>query len=54
VATLRPGKTLTLVASTEPAPDLDGRRAYATRRVYEGAVLARAGMELDRPTRRRE
>jgi predicted glycogen debranching enzyme len=49
-ATLRPGETLTLVVSTEPAPDLDGMRAYATRRAYEGAVLARAGMGQDRPT----
>ena len=41
-AVLRPGESLTLVASTEPAPDLDGARAYAERQAYETALLTQA------------
>ena len=41
-AVLRPGEMLTLVASTEPAPNLDGSAAYAERRAYEASLLDRA------------
>ncbi len=41
-ATLRQGETLTIVASTEPAPSLDGEAALAERRDYERALLDRA------------
>lgn len=41
-ATLQPGESLTLVASTEPEPNLDGDNAYAERRAYEAALIARA------------
>lgn len=39
-ATLRPGESLTLVASTEATPTLDGVAAYAERQSYEQALLA--------------
>ena len=42
---LQPGDSLTLVASTEPAPDLDGRAAYARQRVYEQTLLADGGQD---------
>ncbi len=45
-ATLQPGEALTLVASTEPASDLDGSAAHARRRAYEGQLLDRAGPYL--------
>lgn len=48
-ATLQPGESLTLVASTEPNPNLDGDAAYAERRAYEAALLERAGVK-GRPT----
>ena len=41
-AVLHPGESLTLVASTEPTPNLDGAAAYAERRAYEAALLERA------------
>jgi len=41
-ATLQPGGSLTLVASTEAEPGLDGRVAYAERQTYEEALLERA------------
>ena len=41
-AVLRPGDSLTLVASTEAAPNLDGATAYAERQAYEAALLERA------------
>jgi predicted glycogen debranching enzyme len=41
-ATLAPGGTLTLVASTEPSPNLDGDDAYRERMEYEQALLNRA------------
>jgi predicted glycogen debranching enzyme len=41
--TLQPGETLTLVASTESEPNLDGRSAYEARRVYEQSLLEQAG-----------
>lgn len=40
--TLRPGESLTIVASTEPDPALDGERAYTERRRYERDLIARA------------
>ena len=40
--TLQPGGSLTLLVSTEAAPELDGRAAYAERQSYEGALLERA------------
>lgn len=39
---LRPGESLTLVASTEPHPNLDGDQAYAQRQAYETLLLDRA------------
>ena len=41
-ATLDPGQSLTLVASTEEKPPLDGRAALAGRRRYEQALLEQA------------
>jgi predicted glycogen debranching enzyme len=41
-ATLEPGDMLTLVASTEPSPNLDGDDAYRERMEYEQALLNRA------------
>ena len=40
-ATLAPGASLTLIASTEPGTLLDGEAAFATRQKEEGALLAR-------------
>lgn len=40
-ATLRPGEALTIVASTEPEPELDGEVAYQARRDYEHRLLER-------------
>lgn len=40
--TLQPGESLTIVASTEPDPPLDGKRAYAARRRYERNLIVRA------------
>ncbi len=42
-ATLDAGQSLTLVASTEAAPTLDGEQAYRERQAYEAALLARSG-----------
>ena len=41
-ATLQPGERFTLVASVDPAPNLDGDAAYGQRRAYERQLLARA------------
>ena len=41
-ATLAPGESLTLVASTEAEAQLDGDIAFAGRRAYEAALLERA------------
>ena len=41
--TLQPGESLTLVASTEADPNLDGTTAYAVRRAYEQSLLDQAG-----------
>ncbi|MBS1253688.1 MAG: hypothetical protein MAG451_02741 [Anaerolineales bacterium] len=43
-ATLQPGESLTIVASTEQAPDLDGNAAYAERQRYEQQLLTRADL----------
>ena len=47
--TLRAGDSVTIVASTEAAPDFDGTAAYARRQVYERELLARArpGLRLE-------
>ncbi len=49
-AILRPGKTMTLVATTETEPELDGDAAYAVRQTYEAALLDKArnwrGMDI--------
>lgn len=42
--TLRPGETVTLVASTEPDPILDGDEAYAVRQAHEQALLEQANL----------
>lgn len=39
---LRPGDSVTLVASTEPDANLDGDKAYAERQAYEAELLDRA------------
>ncbi len=41
--TLQPGESLTLVASTEANPNLDGITAFAVRRAYEQSLLDQAG-----------
>ncbi|MCG8420689.1 MAG: amylo-alpha-1,6-glucosidase [Proteobacteria bacterium] len=41
-AGLAVGKPLTIVATTESDPDLDGDRAYARRQVHERAIIDRA------------
>jgi predicted glycogen debranching enzyme len=41
-ATLAPGQSLTFVASTDPAPNLDGEAAYAARQAYEAKLIAKA------------
>ncbi|MCK5313717.1 MAG: glycogen debranching enzyme N-terminal domain-containing protein, partial [Anaerolineales bacterium] len=41
-ATLSPGESLTLVASTDPAPELDGEAALTERRAYEQGILAQS------------
>lgn len=51
-AHLSPGESLTLVASIEPAPELDGGAAYARRQAHEAQLLARSGME-EAPSRMR-
>jgi predicted glycogen debranching enzyme len=44
-ATLQPGDSLTIVASTEATPNLDGDAAYAERRAYETALVTQAKAE---------
>lgn len=41
-ATIQPGESFTVVASTEPAPLLDGEAAYQKRRHHERALIVRA------------
>ncbi|GAB4474902.1 MAG: amylo-alpha-1,6-glucosidase [Anaerolineae bacterium] len=45
--TLMPGQSVTLVASTEPIPDLDGDAAFETRRAYETRLLEQGGLAPD-------
>jgi glycogen debranching enzyme len=47
--TLHAGESVTIVASTEAAPDLDGAAAWARRQDYERALLAQArpGLKLE-------
>jgi predicted glycogen debranching enzyme len=52
-ALLSPGDSLTLVASTERAPELDGGAAYARRQAYEEQLLGQSGLE-DAPARVRQ
>jgi len=42
LAILRPGQTMTLAATTEPEPELDGEAAYAVRQTYEAELLDKA------------
>jgi predicted glycogen debranching enzyme len=46
-ATLQPGESLTLVASTSPRPDLDGTSAFARRRDYEQRLLTQGSVPSD-------
>lgn len=41
-ARLAPGESITLVASTDPSPELDGDRAYSLRRSHERSITERA------------
>jgi predicted glycogen debranching enzyme len=43
-AILSPGESLTLVASTEDTPDLDGASAYARRQAYEEQLLKQSDL----------
>jgi glycogen debranching enzyme len=47
--TLRAGESVTVVASTEAAPDFDGAAAYTRRQAYEQELLAQArpGLKLE-------
>jgi predicted glycogen debranching enzyme len=45
--TLGPGEAFTIVAGTEPSPNLDSEAAYAERRAYEAALLERATVGYD-------
>ena len=47
-AVLHPGESLTLVASTEVAPNLDGALAYAERQAHEQRLLTQSG-QTDAP-----
>ncbi len=48
-ALLQPGESLTLVASTEPEPDLDGDAAYLVRQDYERRLLTGSGQAAAPP-----
>ena len=43
-ATLHPGESLTLVASTQATPNLDGACAYTERQAYEQDLIAQSGV----------
>jgi len=43
-AVLEPGESLTVVASTERAPNLDGGQSYGERRTYEEGLLAQSDL----------
>ncbi|MCB8967643.1 MAG: amylo-alpha-1,6-glucosidase [Chloroflexota bacterium] len=46
---LHPGETMTIVASTEPNPEMDSTVAYAARQAYEAALIARAQAQYTKP-----
>jgi predicted glycogen debranching enzyme len=48
-AELQPGESLTIVASTEAVPNLDGRSAYLERQAYEQRLIAESGQENELP-----
>lgn len=48
-AQLEPGASLTLVASVEPDPNLDGQKAYQVRRDHEQGLLQRAELPAPPP-----
>jgi predicted glycogen debranching enzyme len=48
-ATLHPGQSLTLAASTDARPNLDGTSAYAERQAYEQQLLVGAGFTPAQP-----
>ena len=43
-ATLHPGESLTIVASTDATPKLDGSSAYAQRQAYEAQLLTQSNL----------
>jgi predicted glycogen debranching enzyme len=43
-AVLHPGESLTLIASTETTPSLDGASAYAERQAYEGRLVTQSSL----------
>ncbi len=47
--TLRLGESFVVVASTDPAPNLDGEAALQEREAYERALLTQAGVEAADP-----
>jgi len=51
-ASLDPGESLTVAASAESAPDLDGEAASARRREHESAILSANGAAADDAVRR--
>lgn len=46
-ATLQPGESLTIIASTDANPNLDSDSALAERRQYEADIMAQAGSRFD-------
>jgi predicted glycogen debranching enzyme len=42
-AKLRPGESVTIVATTEPSPQVDGEAAYAGRTAYERRLISQSG-----------
>jgi predicted glycogen debranching enzyme len=48
-ATLQPGESLTVVASANAAPSLNGGAAYAQRRAYEEALIEQGGAGREEP-----
>ncbi len=46
-ATLQPGQSITLVATTESTPNLDGATAYSERQDYEQQLIARSEAERE-------
>ncbi len=46
-ATLQPGESVTIIASTDANPNLDSDSALAERRQYEAAIIAQAGSSFE-------